>query len=86
MISHILAVATPLTLNVSTLTSDVNATTANYNYIYSGVTPDGFGNGSTSGGIIGTTLGNNGSYNVSMEYTSPVFPSYIRTTSMVSQR
>ncbi|XP_030763901.1 thyrotropin-releasing hormone receptor [Sitophilus oryzae] len=76
MISPITALVTPLVLNVSTIVSDYNATTANYNYLYTAVTADVTNSNATS-------YGTNGSYNGSMEYGSPVFPNYIRTTSMV---
>lgn len=73
MIALISALATPIAFNVSV--HDFNVTTVSYSYLYSGSTSDGFGTNGTFAG--------NGSYNGSIEYGSPVFPSYIRTTSMV---
>ncbi|KAL1506200.1 hypothetical protein ABEB36_005602 [Hypothenemus hampei] len=80
MISHILALISPLTFNVSATSPDLlntsSTTTSNYNYLYSGGTSDGFNNDSH-----GTAF--NASYNSTIEYGNPVFPTYIRTTSMV---
>ncbi|XP_066137570.1 QRFP-like peptide receptor isoform X1 [Euwallacea fornicatus] len=77
MISHMSALAPPQGFNVSAFAAEVNTTTANYNYLYSGTSPDGTSTGSSA------TFAANGSLNGSVEYGSPVFPSYIRTTSMV---
>lgn len=72
MISLISALTTPIAFNVSA--HDFNVTTVSYSYLYSATTPDG-----TNGSFPG-----NASYNGTIEYGSPVFPSYIRTTSMVT--
>ncbi|XP_050293235.1 thyrotropin-releasing hormone receptor isoform X2 [Anthonomus grandis grandis] len=77
MIAHVQALTTSLTLNVSAIVTDVNATTTtNYNS-YTSVTPDILSN--LSAGSYNNT---NGSYNGSADFNL-VFPGYIRTTSMV---
>nr|QGA72498.1 thyrotropin-releasing hormone receptor-like [Rhynchophorus ferrugineus] len=76
MISPITALTTPLTLNTSAISTDLNLTTASYSYLYTATTSD-------LSGVNTTFYAGNGSYNGSLEYSGLLFPSYIRTTSMV---